>query len=123
MILCESMKWFNVAQRREILYTDLTHQIKTCRVPLQGGAEQGHLDDAGVREDGDAGQKVDWAPGFRVRRSAGRTYGMAFQHALVSYHCSVCTVWKKKHHAQNIISGRNGSTPFALLFTTPIRQY
>ena len=63
----------------EILFTDLTlNQIKTCRVPLQGGAEQGHLDDAGVWEDGDAGQKVDWAPGFRVRRSAGRPYWMAF---------------------------------------------
>ena len=52
--------------------------IKTCRVPLQKGAEQGHPDDAGVRQDGDAGQEVDWTPGFRVRRSAGRTYGMAF---------------------------------------------
>ena len=63
--------------------------IKTCRVPLQEGAEQGHPDDAGVRQDGDAGQEMDRTPGIRVRRSAGRTYGMAFQHALVSYHCTV----------------------------------
>merc|ERR1719305_408573 len=73
---------------QDLLATQLWPRFGT-RFPLQKGAEQGHPDDAGVRQDGDAGQEVDRTPGFRVRRSAGRTYGMAFQHALVSYCCSV----------------------------------
>ena len=57
---------------------ELVQYCSTCRVPLQGGAEQGHLDDAGVGQDGDARQEVDWARGFGMCCSAGRTYWMAF---------------------------------------------
>merc|ERR1712210_28327 len=87
------------------------------RVPLQRGVEQGHLDDAGVREDGDAGQEVDRARGFRVRRRAGRTYWMARWHALVLDYCSV-QFGKKKHNAQNK-SVAEMDKPFCPIFTTP----
>ena len=41
-------------------------ELKTSRVPLQRGVEQGHPDDAGVGQDGDAGKKVDWTSGLSV---------------------------------------------------------
>ena len=96
-------------------YNDRAHNlwlwIKTSRVPLQRGAEQGHLENAGGGEyalrciamhcqwdNGDACQKVDRTPGFPVSCSADWTCWMAFWHALVLYNLRIenCTYMYKR---------------------------
>ena len=55
---------------------------RSCRLPPQRGAEQGHLEVAGVGQDGDARQEVDRTRGVWVCRRAGDPQ-LALWHFLV----------------------------------------
>ena len=56
---------------------------RSCRLPPQRGAEQGHLEVAGVGQDGDARQEVDRTRGVWVCRPAGGDPQLALWHLLV----------------------------------------
>ena len=67
---------------------------RSCRLPPQRGAEQGHLEVAGVWQDGDARQEVDRTRGVWVCRPAGGDPQLALWHLLV--------VECKKYNWQNL---------------------
>ena len=79
--------------------------MKSCRVPLQRGAEPGYHEDAGFGGHGDSLQKVVRTPGFPVWLQAAWTYWMDFCHVLVLYklHSNV-------HCANMVKFGRHGDS-------------
>merc|ERR1711972_694207 len=71
-------------------------QLRSCsrvRFPPQRGAEQGHLEAAGVWQDGDARQEVDRTRGGWVCRPAGGDPQLALWHFLVVE----CKVFEKEN--------------------------